>query len=108
VSGANDRPDVNTTYLQPFVNYNLGSGLSIGVSAEATGNWEADQAWTAPLLVSVSKVTLLGTRPVSLTLAAGPTIVSPDGGASWRFRCRRTSCFHGDDRKANALWRHQL
>jgi len=93
VSGANDRPDVNTTYLQPFVNYNLGSGLSVGVSAEATGNWEADQAWTAPLLFSVSKVTLLGTRPVSLTLAAGPTIVSPDGGASWRFRLQANFLF---------------
>jgi hypothetical protein len=37
VSGANDRDDVNTTYLQPFANYNLGGGLSVGVSAEATG-----------------------------------------------------------------------
>ena len=33
MSGANDRGDVNTTYLQPFANYNLGSGLSVGVSA---------------------------------------------------------------------------
>jgi hypothetical protein len=29
-SGANDRKDVNTTYLQPFVNYNLGRGLALG------------------------------------------------------------------------------
>ena len=44
VSGANDRADVNSTFLQPFANYNLGGGLSVGVSAEATGNWEADEA----------------------------------------------------------------
>ena len=48
------------TFLQPFANYNLGSGLSVGVSAEASGNWEADDTWTAPLLFSVSKVALLG------------------------------------------------
>jgi hypothetical protein len=92
-SGANDRDDVNSTYLQPFVNYNLGGGLSAGVSVEATANWEADEAWTAPLLFSVSKVTLLGKRPVSFALAAGPTIASPDGGASWRFRLGATFLF---------------
>jgi hypothetical protein len=93
VSGANDRSDVNSTFLQPFLNYNLGSGLSIGVSSEATANWEADQAWTAPLLLNVSKVTRLGTRPVSFTLAAGPAIASPDGGASWRFRLAASFLF---------------
>jgi len=93
VSGANDRDDVNSTFLQPFANYNLGGGLSLGVSAEATANWEAEEAWTAPLLFSVSKVTLLGRRPVSFVLAAGPTIASPDGGASWRFRLGATFLF---------------
>jgi len=93
VSGANDRADVNSTFLQPFANYNLGGGLSAGFSVEATGNWEADEAWTAPLLFSVSKVTLLGKRPVNLALAAGPTIASPDGGASWRFRLVATFLF---------------
>ena len=60
---------------------------------EATGNWEADETWTAPLLFNVSKVTLLGKRPVSFALAAGPTIASPDGGASWRFRLAATFLF---------------
>jgi hypothetical protein len=29
-SGAADRNDVNTTFLQPFLNYNLGRGLAVG------------------------------------------------------------------------------
>ena len=49
-----DRNDVNSTFLQPFANYNLGGGLAVGVSMEATGNWEADETWTAPLLFSAS------------------------------------------------------
>ena len=36
VSGANDRDDVNSTYLQPFLNYSLGDGLSAGVVVEAS------------------------------------------------------------------------
>lgn len=89
-SGATNRNDVNSTYLQPFANYNLGSGLAAGVSMEATGNWEADDTWTAPLLFQVSKVTLLGKRPVNLAVAAGPTVASPTGGANWRFRLAAT------------------
>ena len=93
VSGANDRADVNSTYLQPFANYNLGAGLSLGVSTEATGNWEADESWTAPLLFSVNKVTRLGKRPVSFVFAAGPHLASPEGGADWRFRMAVTFLF---------------
>jgi hypothetical protein len=92
-SGASDRSDVDTTYLQPFANYNLGRGLSAGVSVEASANWEADETWTAPLLFNVSKVTLLGKRPVSFAVAAGPTIANPDGGADWRFRLSATFLF---------------
>lgn len=93
MSGANDRDDVNSTFLQPFMNYNLGGGLSTGVSIEASANWEAEQEWTAPLLFNVSKVTSLGKRPVSFAVAAGPMIASPDGGANWRFRLGATFLF---------------
>jgi len=67
VSGATDRKDVNQTYLQPFLNYNLNHGLALGVVMEATANWNADQAWTAPLLFGVSKVAMLGKRPVNFS-----------------------------------------
>ena len=93
VSGANDRDDVNSTFLQPFANYNLGDGLAAGVVVEATGNHEADQAWTAPLLFTINKVALLGQLPVNFSLGAGPTIASPDGGPSWRFRLAATFLF---------------
>jgi hypothetical protein len=86
VAGAKDRSDVNTMYWQPFLNYNLRNGLAVGVSSEISTNWKADQKVTAPLLFQVSKVALLGHRPVSFTWAAGPMVASPDGGAEWRFR----------------------
>jgi hypothetical protein len=89
-SGANDRADVNTTFLQPFVNYNLGHGLALGAAMEATGNWEAEETWTAPLLFTVSKVALLGKRPVNFAMGAGPTVASPEQGANWRFRLSAT------------------
>ena len=85
-SGADDREDVNSTFLQPFVNYNVGNGLALGAVMEATANWNADAHWTAPLLFTVSKVARLGTRPVNFVVGAGPTVASPEGGPTWRFR----------------------
>jgi hypothetical protein len=85
-SGANDREDVSSMFLQPFVNYNLGGGLALGSVLEATANWNADEHWTSPLLFTVSKVARLGTHPVNFVVGAGPTIASPEGGSNWRFR----------------------
>ena len=92
-SGAEDRAAVNQMFLQPFVNYNLGGGLAVGASMEASGNWKASEVWTAPLLFNVSKVTLLGKQPVNLSVGAGPTVVSPSAGSSWRFRLSATFLF---------------
>jgi hypothetical protein len=93
VSGANDRDDINSMFVQPFLNYNLGGGLSAGATIEASANFEADEAWTAPLIFNVTKVTVLGKRPVSFALGAGPTLTSPAGGADWRFRLVATFLF---------------
>lgn len=92
-SGANDRAAVNRMFLQPFANYNLGGGLAVGASMEASGNWKEQEMWTAPLFFSVSKVTRLGMQPVNLQVAAGPTLVSPSGGPSWQFRLAATFLF---------------
>jgi hypothetical protein len=45
------------------------------------------------MLFNVSKVTLLGKRPVNFSVAAGPTIAKPDAGSSWRFRLSATFLF---------------
>ena len=94
MDGANDRPDVNAMYLQPFANYNLGQGLALGASMEASANWDADDGqWMSYLLFSISKVTLLGKRPVSFLAAAGPAVASPTGRPDWRLRFAATFLF---------------
>jgi hypothetical protein len=94
VDGANDREDVNAMYLQPFANYNLGQGLAAGAVVESSTNWEADdEQWTSYLLFSISKVTLLGRRPVNFAAVAGPAIASPTGRPDWRLRFTATFLF---------------
>ena len=45
------------------------------------------------MLFAVSKVAMLGKRPVNFQFAAGPMVASPDGGANWRFRFVTTFMF---------------
>jgi len=94
VDGANDRADVNQMYLQPFANYNLGQGLAVGALIESSTNFKADdERWTSYLLFSISKVTLLGKRPVSFGAVAGPAVASPTGRPDWRLRFAATFLF---------------
>jgi len=94
ISGASDRSDVSQMLIQPFVNYNLGAGLSIGLVSEATANWKAEgDQWSVPLLFQVSKVTALGRQPVNLQAAAGPYFDDRERGPEWRLRLGLTFLF---------------
>jgi hypothetical protein len=93
VDGPPDRADVDRGFFQPFANYNLGEGLAVGASIEATANWDDDEVWSSALLFTISKVTVLGKRPVNFVAGAGPMIASPDGGADWRLRVQANFLF---------------
>jgi hypothetical protein len=92
VDGATDRDDVSRMFLQPFVNYNLGEGLAVGVNTEATADWKADDTWTTALLFTGSKVTRLGARPVNFAVGVGP-VLGPESGADWKLRLTATFLF---------------
>src|SRR5688572_3698397 len=93
MDGPPDRTEVNRGFFQPFANYNLAEGLAVGASLEATANWDEDQIWNSPLVFTLSKVTVLGKRPVNFVVGAGPLIASPDGGADWRLRVQANFLF---------------
>jgi hypothetical protein len=93
VDGAIDRDDVNRGFFQPFANYNLGDGIAVGASIEATANWDADDVWNSALIFTASKVTMLGKRPVNFVVGAGPAIASPTGGADWKLRVQANFLF---------------
>ncbi|MEE8131086.1 MAG: hypothetical protein V3T48_12395 [Vicinamibacterales bacterium] len=84
---AKNRPEVNQTFLQPFLSYTTRTGVSLGVSSEATANWEADAGqWTVPITFTVGKVTRLGPFPFQMGVGAAVFAASPEGGPSWKLR----------------------
>jgi hypothetical protein len=64
VAGDSSRPDINETFLNPFLSYALGGGLSLGMNTEALYDRETSQ-WSVPINLTVDKVASLGGQPVS-------------------------------------------
>ena len=79
VAGEEDRPDVNATFLQPFVSYTTPKATTFGLNSESTYDWEAE-AWTASVNATIGQIVPIGGRPVSFTLGARYWLDSPPGG----------------------------
>ena len=85
-AGDSDRPDINNTFLQPFVAYTWPNAWTVSVQSESNYNWETEK-WSIPLNVAASKLVRIGRLPVSLQGGIGYWLETPDSGPEgWRFR----------------------
>lgn len=78
-AGSDDRADVNSTFLQPFVSYATPTAWSATFSTESSYDWEVEQ-WSVPLNVIVAKVTKVGEQLVSVGAGARYWADAPDSG----------------------------
>jgi hypothetical protein len=92
VAGDNDRPKVNSMFLQPFLTKGLGRGQTVALNLESTYDWQRDQ-WTVPMNLSYSKVTKLGKQLVSWQGGVRAYLKSPGGGPDWGLRFALTLLF---------------
>jgi hypothetical protein len=95
-AGADDRSDVNQTFLQPFAAYTTKTAVTYTISSESTANWEAPsgEEWTIPINFLFSKVVRLGRRPMSVGIGAGYYVETPfDAGPEWKLRTILTLLF---------------
>lgn len=63
--GDNRRPEVNSTFVQPFFAYTTRTATTFTVNTESTYNWK-DGQWTIPVNLQVSHLYTFGTQRVSL------------------------------------------
>jgi hypothetical protein len=74
-----DRSDINSTFLQPFVSYTTKDAWTFTLNTESTYNWEADQ-WSVPINFVVSKLVVIDKQPISLFAGLRYWAESPDSG----------------------------
>jgi len=92
LSGDDDRPNVNATFLQPFLSYTTKTQTSFGVNTESTYNWNSEE-WTVPVNLTVSQLVKIGKQPISLQAGYRNYVDAPDGGPDWGLRFQVTFMF---------------
>jgi hypothetical protein len=77
--GDSTRPDVRSTFIQPFVAYTTKDAWTFTVNSEMTYDG-VGHAWTIPVNFIVSKLVKFGNQPVSLGAGVRYYLESPDAG----------------------------
>jgi len=91
-AGQGSNPDVNATFLQPFVSFTTKTFTTYGLNTESTYDWPHSQ-WTVPLNASVSQLVKIGGKPVQFQLGFKYYAEKPDGGPDWGLRFTVTFLF---------------
>jgi hypothetical protein len=85
VAGEGGRPDVNATFVQPFVSYTAKTLTTFALNSESSRDWERDQ-WTVPLNLMVNQLIRIGKQPVQLQVGGRYYAEKPEGGPDWGLR----------------------
>lgn len=92
-AGEQDRADVNSTFLQPFVSYTTPDAWTFTLNTELTYDWTASE-WSVPINFNISKLTKFGSQPVSIGAGVRYWADSPDAGPEgWGGRAVLTFLF---------------
>lgn len=92
VTESDDHPDVNATFLQPFLAYTWPTATTITLNSESTYDWTGEQ-WTVPVNVILSQVLKFGNQPVQLFVGGRYYAESPVDGQEWGIRFGFTLLF---------------
>ncbi len=66
VAGDEDRNDLSSTFLQPFLSHTTKTAWTYGINLESSYDWKAEQ-WSVPINLTIGKLQKVGGRPMSFT-----------------------------------------
>ncbi|HZF33109.1 MAG TPA: transporter [Candidatus Angelobacter sp.] len=79
VAGDDNRADISSTFLQPFVSYTTKDAWTFSLNTESSYDWK-DKQWSVPVNAQVSKLLKFGKQPVSIGAGVRYWAESPDSG----------------------------
>ncbi len=85
IGGTSTFPDVNATFLQPFLSYTLKTYTTFGVQTESTYDWNASK-WTVPLIAIVSQILKVRGQPINLQIGPKLYVEGPTSAPDWGMR----------------------
>ena len=91
-AGERDTPNVNNTFLQPFLAYTTKTYTTFTVNTESSYDWNHYQ-WTVPLNFEVQQLLKIGGHPVAFQFGYRYYADKPDNGPGWGLRFAVTLLF---------------
>lgn len=91
-AGHDDRQDISSTFLQPFLSYTTKKHTTFGINTESSYDWENEE-WTVPLNAFITQLVRIGKLPVSFQLGGRYYADKPEGGPGWGLRFTTTFVF---------------
>ncbi len=85
-------PDVNSTFIQPFIGYTTSTALTTTLNSESTYNW-LSRRWIIPINLIFSQVVKIGGQPISFQVGPRYYVATTDQGARWGLRFNVTLLF---------------
>ncbi len=93
VGGVSSRPNVSSSFVQPFLSYTTKDAWTYVLNTESTYDWKNEQ-WAVPVNVMVTKLVKFGNQPVSIGGGLRYWAKSPDTGPqNWGARLVLTYLF---------------
>jgi len=93
VAGDDDRLDVNSTFLQPFLAYVTSTHTTFSLNTETTYNWENEE-WSVPVNLTVAQMLKIGKLPIQIAVSARYWADTPETGPEdWGARLQLTFLF---------------
>jgi hypothetical protein len=92
VAGLDDRSDVSTTFLQPFLTYTTRQATTYSINTETSYDHVGGN-WLVPINMAVSQLVVINRQPVSFALGGRIYAESPPGGPDWGIRFAVTLLF---------------
>lgn len=84
-AGQGDTPDINATFLQPFVAFTTKTYTTFTLNTESTYNWDSHD-WTVPLNLMVAQLVKIGKMPVQFQIGGRYYAERPMNGPDWGVR----------------------
>jgi hypothetical protein len=91
-AGQQDRTEVNSTFIQPFVSFTTKTYTTFGINTETTYNWQTQEA-TVPVNFTIQQVLKIGKLPIAFQAGYRYYVEKPDGGPDWGLRFTITFLF---------------
>lgn len=93
-AGNDQRRDISSTFIQPFLSYTTRTYTTFGINTESTYDWKSEN-WSVPINLTATQLLKIGGQPMTLSAGARYWADSPEGigPKDWGFRLAVTFLF---------------